>query len=202
MAKTIPAVPAAPALCRHKTFSKTCYSTLSHVCREMSATLCDVTIHQRLTSELYISVAVMMRIKAQVCCHSTWKNPWMKLGTWTTFQLWHTTTKTASQKTTLKPGHRATKSLNERHMMEREPLFHPWAALAGLRSTTQSTNTANKVGSPIPHNTQNTLTRTWQSFPSSKHKIILMNCIFSVVDPLAIIAYFLGFVCKCCSFCD
>jgi len=56
-----------------------------------------------------------MQIKAQVCCHSTTKNPWMKLGTWTTSQLWHTTSETASQRTTLKPGHQTTKSLKNRH---------------------------------------------------------------------------------------
>ena len=68
--------------------------------------------------------------------------------------------------------------------MEVETLFCPRAALAGSRSTTQSANTAKMVGSPISHNTRNTLTRLWQSFPSFKQnqqriKIILSNRRFS-----------------------
>jgi len=44
----------------------------------------DVTVHQILTSELYMLIAVKIQGPS---FHSIPKNPWTKLGTWTTFQL-------------------------------------------------------------------------------------------------------------------
>ena len=53
----------------------------------------DIQANEVWITPSYFTCIFFFEFLAKVHCHSTLKNPWMKLETWTTFQLWHTTSK-------------------------------------------------------------------------------------------------------------